>query len=340
MISSRAGQSSRLLGIGLCSIVMAALAVARIPAQPAEATAPPDTWSRYINNASHDSLYYVGCGQAQSSLSLGSSAEVVILTFGRAANNGSAWGTIVYSNAFASTTDIYNAMLGFLQGFYNCLSGSTSTFLTLGIGTTNDQLSNTQAASGHGAAWSQLVTSVENWIRDPAHPGVPQVEQVYGAMDFEPAWGPAAAAAAWSSAYGASYTQPYYDFGAAECQYPYDGSNRACSNYWLTSDRYQVAWGQPAAWAIPEIYTNSGSNASEWLAISKWGANYGSAGHITFRAALAQHEACVERPGDPSCVGADQGPQTAYDQLQSAINSDTQTMSAVSWDSQMSWQGT
>ena len=55
---------------------------------------------------------------------------------------------------------------------------------------------------------------------------------------------------------------------------------------WTVSQVYQVSWGIPVACALPEIYYSG--MASEWQALSQWGAQNTSTGAIAFTGVMTE----------------------------------------------------
>jgi hypothetical protein len=98
---------------------------------------------------------------------------------------------------------------------------------------------------------------------------------------------------------------PYYDFGDAQACYPYNhpkvGANgeleAKCDNGWRADDVWYKSAGAPPAWALPQIYFGSPTNAGQWQKLSL----YAVAQHryrIFFAGVTAQHTACTERKND------------------------------------------
>ncbi len=62
---------------------------------------------------------------------------VVILDFGKPAYNGHTYGTLMFSNRFASNRKITRALLGYARGYVGCLQRGSHTTISLARGTSN-----------------------------------------------------------------------------------------------------------------------------------------------------------------------------------------------------------
>jgi len=62
---------------------------------------------------------------------------VIILDFGKPSYNGHTYGTILFSNRFATNTAITRGMLGYARGYVACLSHKASSTISLARGTSN-----------------------------------------------------------------------------------------------------------------------------------------------------------------------------------------------------------
>jgi hypothetical protein len=295
-----------------CTRALASLAVA-LAAVPAPATAlaqaaPAPTTTRYMTTTDRDVLYQEGCAQTNES-------GIVILDFGQPWWDGTTYGTILFgANTFRSIADIEGAVEGWLDGYWSCGGGGA---VRLAIGTSNYQ---GFTGTGHGVAWAQLVTRVNDWILAP--PSWAAREAARGASDLEPSWNSAANSRAWVDGYASAYQYPFYDYGSADGCPPYG----ACNNGWTPEDVWYVAYGSPAAWPIPEIYFPA--NAQQWQQVGRYGAvQHGSA--VQFLGTLTQWAAaggcCTNAPAD------------GWQQLFDALNSDPQTAQELPYSTDITW---
>jgi hypothetical protein len=165
-----------------------------------------------------------------------------------------------------------------------------------------------------------------NWV---AGNGWMSLITVSGAMDTELAWStPATATAYFNSLAAAETNAQIYDYGdAAGC--PTQGfatccpiPNTACQNPWGQGDVYNLAWGATAGYALPEIYTTSGSQAQQWFYLSEWGVQNQAGKYIWFSGSLTHYRAC-QQVGCPT--GTNNLPADGWNQLDWWINTDSRT---------------
>jgi hypothetical protein len=94
-------------------------------------------------------------------------------------------------------------------------------------------------------------------------------------------------------------------------------------------DVWWVAWGSRSAWPLPEIYTNSGSQAQQWYELSLY--SYRRHGRpMTVAGVLSQRRACRQSTTDP-CTGINNTPSRAWSQLWGLLNRDRRTAQTIRW---------
>lgn len=290
-------------------------------AHAATATYPPQTYSRYVSSTN---MYTMGCNQGKASDAQGQHTQLTLLNFGDPGWNDAgvygAWDS--YIGGFNSIATIQANVQNYLQGFWDCTSAGSKSFMNVAPGVTNDGTGiNSSSDQALGQAWGQMIVSLGNWITSK---GYGTQLAVLGAADFEPGYGSAAHALNWATGFESTGAY-YYDFGSA------DGcSSGGCNNGWTLADEYQLAWGNPHAYAVPQIY--NAAMAGEWKLISDWGKANASAGAIFFSAALSQYQACLDH--SDACTGADFTPQQSWQALYSA------TGQAPPFATEMSYQST
>jgi hypothetical protein len=316
---------ARAAGLGAALALLASSGALAV--QPALAASPPPfTFSRYVGTLS---MYTMGCNQGRAADALGQPDELAILDFGdpgwNSAGTFGAWDNLL--GGFVTIPQIETGVETYMQGFWDCTVPGSHSFMNVAPGVTNHGGAGTAA---HGQAWAHMVKDLNAWIT--SHSFGSQLFAL-GAADLEPSWAPPADTEAWANGFNLVGGN-YYDFGSADGCPPFG----SCNNGWSQADEYAVAWGIPAAFAVPEIFTESGSMATQWQQISLWGANHGSAGAIHFSAAMSQFQACAD-VGDP-CSGTDNTPAQAWSQLTSSINSDPKTAGSVFFSTEVSRQTT
>jgi hypothetical protein len=273
------------------------------------AAAPPSTFSRYVTASN---MYTMGCNQAKASDSQGQPTQLVLLSFGDPGWDDSgtfgAWDTAL--GGFVSDSSIEADVKTYVQGFWGCTAAGSKSFMNVAPGVTNGG-SGINSANNRalGVAWGNMIKNLNSWITAQ---GFGKRIDALGAADFEPGYGPAANAIAWADGF-ASTGSYYYDFGSADGCPPYG----SCLNGWTQAEEYELAWGNPKAFATPQIY--NAAMARQWASISAWGAAHGSAGKITFSAALSQHQACIDQGS--SCAGANDTARQSWQELADATGS-------------------
>jgi hypothetical protein len=313
----------RLAGIAAPLSVLALQAPLASPALAA--SPPPVTYSRYVGTLS---MYTMGCNQGRHADSIGQPREIAILSFGDPGWNGSgtfgAWDNRL-PGGFATISQIQGAVQSYMQGFWNCTVANSHSFMEVAPGVTNHGGAGTYA---HGQAWGAMIGNLQSWIRSNNFGS-----QLYalGAGDLEPSWGSVSQTESWVNGYSTK-GQLYFDFGSADGCPPYGG----CNNGWSQAAEYYVSWGATFADAVPEIFTESGSQAAQWESISLWGSYNGVAGAIRFSAAMSQYQAC--RDVGSSCSGEDNTPAQSWTQLTNAMNSNSRTAGSISYSTEVSYQ--
>ena len=274
-------------------------------AAAAAVTYPPQTFSRYVATTN---MYSMGCNQGKASDAQGQHAQLVLLNFGDPGWNDAgtfgAWDS--YIGGFNSIAAIQANVQNYLQGFWDCTVAGSKSFLNVAPGVTNAGSGiNSSSDTALGTAWGNMVKSLGAWI---SAKGYTAQLGALGSADFEPGYGAPSHAVNWANGFQSTGSY-YYDFGSADGCPPYGG----CDNGWTQAIEYQLAWGNPHAFAAPQIY--NAAMAQEWASISAWGKAHGSSGAIFFSAALSQYQACADH-GDP-CSGTDFTPQQSWQALYS-----------------------
>ena len=198
---------------------------------------------------------------------------------------------------------------------YESDHGAGTTAMTLAVGTSNSlngvdpgyQLSNAEMQASGSAWYQQLVSQVPtSSLAAPV--------TLWGASDMEQSssgnWYSGTPTVAWVQGY-ASASPARYSCSLATPGFLADygddvlgGSGSA--DRWTVSQVYQVSWGIPVACALPEIYYSG--NASEWQALSQWGAQNTSTGAIAFTGVMTE------------AVSGTNSPAQGWQQLESATS--------------------
>jgi hypothetical protein len=230
--------------------------------------------------------------------------------------------------------DIENVVKNVIRGYAYCRD-HPSFRLQIGVGTSNSGIDARAAAwrQGHGYAWATSVRNLAAW----ANRYYAGFAQVYAAWDFEPSWSTFASAESWMHGYdGRPGRQLTFVNASADGCSTTKADNNACNNGWNQQRVWHLAWQHDPSLPIPQIYTNSGTQARQWKLIDLWAtANTGDG--MYFYGTLTQSGACRQVGG---CSGTSNTPHQAHDQLLWWLRSDSrttqpslQTMMDVSWNS-------
>lgn len=325
-----------------CAFVVA-FAIASEAAIPVYANSYPGySTSHYMETVSGSTLYGQGCsvGQAASSGSLPAN-EMIVLDFGQPWYSGGSYGANYWygtTGAFASTSQIANAVEQFGEGFWNC---STSTpQLTVAAGVNSDS---SYVGSAHGSAWGNMVASINSWFSTHSYSSQVEAE---GAIDAESGfYASASAARSWASGYGTGSL--FQNFGSANScptgSYGTSVPGYTCTSTpkWTQDDYWYLSWGASAAEPLPEIYnslittlpngTQSDPNAQQWEMIRL----YGNAAHTSAiypSGSFTQHQACGS-----GCSGTNNSPLTGWTHLHDSLSYYSPTDTTLNFATDVKW---
>lgn len=322
--------------------------------------------SYYIQNGDPALLSQMGCTLGtRDAATPGKQDSLVILDFGNMWIENGVYGvsTFYYSssiNQFIGLRDLEERVKYFALGYYNCSANDRSSHLTLGIGINNygffNQTNRTQdnlrtIAADFGRNWAYMVNRLNSWGLQGGYSG-----QVLftGAIDIEWSsksntdgllvWQSAYVVRGWVDAFDAADNKSsiFFNFGACVGCYATPDPNwyYVSPTYWAMPDVYNVSWGSPPAFSVPEIYRNDGFLAKQWAAVSKYGSLLENGSRIIFTGVITQMQACQQRASsDPSCEYLDNTPSEGWGQLMDAINLETFTAQpAIQFSTDIRWQ--
>jgi hypothetical protein len=253
---------------------------------------------------------------------------------------------------FISMAEVEAAVRSYVQAYWACSGSDNASQVTVAIGVNNYgsmQISNPNSQDARrsamyefGKRFGNLVNSLNVWAVQNHY-----ASQVYvaGANDIE--WG----GGSWNTYYVTrgwvdgfnDYDRGvhiYFNFGAcAGCPTTINSTSRNWKyGDWTMDAIYYVSYGAAPAYTVPEIYLNTGINAAQWAAMSKFGAVYKGA-RIDYVGPMTQYLACQVRSGDTTCPQMDNTPQQGWQQLYDALNADPLTAQAVMrWVTDITWQ--
>lgn len=210
------------------------------------------TPSRYERTTYPGSLYAQGCDAGRRHTN-----GVVVLAFGKPAYNGHTYGTILFSNRFASNRAISRATMAYAAGYAHCLPKGSDARITLARGTSNYDPS-VPSTYKAGKRWSQSTMQFAKYLR--RHPAVAKHVSAAAAIDAEPAWD--------------RHFRRTYDFfrGFRSAKtgyllYNFGSLDGGVGSIWSLRQAFYVAGGMKDARVLPEIYFKV--QARQWARLAR-----------------------------------------------------------------------
>ncbi|MDC5697464.1 hypothetical protein OO014_09360 [Intrasporangium calvum] len=126
----------------------------------------------------------------------------------------------------------------------------------------------------------------------------------------------------------------FVNYGGADgCPTTSVPSAGGCNSVFPAETIWRVSWSG-LAYPLPEIYTTSGSQASQWKYLSLYSyLNHGS--KFTFKGVMTQAGACNQAG---PCSGTNNGPSTGWSQLNTAVNTDSRTATTPDGPTDIRWK--
>jgi len=181
---------------------------------------------------------------------------IVILSFGRQVKGG----TSGFSSSTITHTEIDATTAAWAAGLAGCGSGPWE----VSIGTSNSGAVTAFNGYSGGQVWGRLVEQA----RAASDPRV----AVTGSVDLEPGWGPPGQARAWVDGYVATTRVRLWNFGSADGCPQTVSAKLTCNNGWTIDDVLWVSThAGPNVLAMPQIHTQSGSQARQWAVLAARG---------------------------------------------------------------------
>jgi hypothetical protein len=219
---------------------------------PKPTTRPSATISLYERTTSRTVFREQGCSAAKRG-----ATGVVILDFGKPSYNGHTYGTILFSGAFAGNKEITHAMLGYAQGYANCLPRGSHDHIHLARGTSNYHPSVPNVYKA-GRRWARETMQLQRALR--SH-GLDRFVTSAAADDVEPAWDR-------SFRRTRDFYRGYADSRVGHPLYNYGSLDGGIvTGIWSAHQAFYVTGGMRYARAIPEIYNRA--MAQEWAALAQ-----------------------------------------------------------------------
>jgi hypothetical protein len=304
-------------------------------ATPAEA-APDPTTSDYVRStgtAAATRWYDYGCAQGQKdALRPGTQNRIVLLDFGTPMLVGGVYGFDLPGGAvgeFRSRPEAQPVAVNFAVGYYACTGADRASIITLAIGTTNAGTQVRDNGYQQGRAFANFLRAIASAV---AASGVSSQVVVRAAIDVEMDWNTYPDTREWYDGYDSLTDAPIYNFGdAAGCSQT--TTNSACNNGWTQNRVWWVSDGFLLAQSLPEIYTNSGSQARQWYQIARH-AHLNKPANMVLSGTLTQYGACQQVGG---CTGTNNTPAEGWTQLYNLLNADPAVRRQPRWSADISY---
>ncbi len=231
------------------------------------ATAPPRTTSYYERSANPLTLYRQGVAAGKTA-----AQGIVILDFGRPADNGLHYGTMGFGGPFISFASISRGVENYIRGYYRYAPSYTT--LDVAVGTNNscgtgqpcgDSICGCPDEPPDFAVWgAQLAVNIMKigaWAANlRALNGFTDHVRVVAADDAEPAYDPG-----YSNTYDLLQGYARTVGGAVPAMVDY-GSAEA--SYWTERQLFQVAYGFRPDVPMPQVYY--ASEAADWAGLLRY----------------------------------------------------------------------
>jgi hypothetical protein len=181
---------------------------------------------------------------------------VVILDFGKPAHRHHGYGTILFSNRYASNHKITIAMVGYARGYVRCLHRGSRAHVTIARGTSNYH-PDVPSAYTAGVRWARATNKLGHLLR---RYGLSAHVESAAADDAEPAWDRSfhKTKQFFHGFRSAVHGHTLYDYGSL------DGGVGAI---WSARQMWYVAGGLRHTKALPEIYYPA--QAHQWAELAR-----------------------------------------------------------------------
>lgn len=180
---------------------------------------------------------------------------IVILDFGKPAHKHHGYGTILFSNRFASNHKITIGMVGYARGYVRCLHRGSRAHVTLARGTSNYH-PDVPSAYAAGVRWARATNKFGRLLR---RYGLAAHVESAAANDAEPAWDRSFR----------KTKQFFHGFRTAvhgHTLYDYGSLDGGVGAIWSARQALFVSGGMRYAKVLPEIYSRA--MAREWAELA------------------------------------------------------------------------
>lgn len=215
---------------------------------------------------------------------------LVILDFGNPKVNSAQMGTTIINrpDKHVSIAKIEIAVKRYISVFMK--NDLTNSKLWLGVGTNNAgdlMCANLGYGTSHGTQWAAMINRLNDWVTQQNYNTAanPDKIKISGASDIETWTGrpdspsilkcgaqtipiaPPSEALNWAQAYSAMTNYSYINFGNYS-----DDAQGLGLNQWGADLTWELSWGIPEAYPLPEIYTPTGTLSAKWQTLARYSA--------------------------------------------------------------------
>jgi hypothetical protein len=235
------------------------------------------TRSLYVHTVSQTVMRARGCASGRRG-----THGLVILDFGRLSTRHHTLGTILFSERFASLTDMTRALAAYAQGYVRCVSPNSRAQIVLARGTSNYSpgVASTYWAGRH---WAAATARFTRYLT--RHHLEARVTSA-AAVDAEPGW-------------DRSFTRTRGFFAGFRAQrsgsllYNYGSLDGGAGAIWSVRQALYVAGGNRDVRVVPEIYHHE--MARQWARLARLGAHRSHP--LRFAGLMTQHSPGCRRCG-------------------------------------------
>jgi hypothetical protein len=210
------------------------------------------TGSRYERTTDVRVLFDQGCAAGRRRVN-----GLVILAFGKPAYNGHSYGTILFSNRFASNRQITRATKAYARGYARCVPKHSTAQITLARGTSNYSPS-TPSTYKAGRKWARETMTLAKYLRN--HPAVAKRVKSAAAIDAEPAWDR-------DFHETHDFFRGFRDARTGYLLYNFGSLDGGVGSIWNLRQAFYVAGGMKYARVVPEIYFRV--QARQWAELAR-----------------------------------------------------------------------
>jgi hypothetical protein len=225
------------------------------PKQPKAKGLKANRWitgSRYEFTTDTRVLYKQGCKAGRDRVN-----GLVILAFGKPAYDGHSYGTILFSNRFASNRQITSATRAYATGYFRCVPKRSTAKIVLARGTSNYSPS-TPSTYKAGRKWARETMTLAKFLRN--HPAVAKRVKSAAGIDAEPAWDP-------SFRQTHEFFRGFKDARTGYLLYNFGSLDGGVGSFWNLRQAFYVAGGMKYARVVPEIYFRV--QARQWAELAR-----------------------------------------------------------------------